>query len=227
MTAVAAGTDREKTAQHTRRRLAFGNHVAATVARLQEGYLAQPRPQPAAVSAMARLRAAANQAPGSSYVVLGETHVPDQLLESSAGDEPSRRERAKHAAVTLYATHQQSVRDARMHVDGVPLGVAVNRLATKPREEGGDPAARRAAVLRRFAALGTASTFEELAHHLRSLVRQLRDERIALDYGLLADDLERFQWPGGPDDVRALWGRDFYRIDVFEQTSTPEEEPHP
>jgi CRISPR system Cascade subunit CasB len=224
MTAAAANTEREKT-KHTRRRRDFGNHVAGSVARLQEGYVAQPKAVASATAAMARLRGTVDQSPGSSYDVLGETRVPERLLEGWAGDEPTPRERAKHAAMALYATHQQSVRETRMHVDGVALGEAVNRLANKPKSDGSDPAAPRAAVLRRFAALGTAATYEELVHHLRSLVRQLRDERIALDYGLLADDLERFQRPAGPDEVRALWGRDFYRIDVFERTSTPEEEP--
>jgi CRISPR system Cascade subunit CasB len=178
------------------------------------------------VATVARLRAAVDEKPGASYAVLEVTQVPEVHLEQWRGDEPTPREIAKHAALTLYATHQQSRRDAPMHADDVPLGGAISRLAGTPRD--GDPAGRRAAVLRRFAALGTVATFEQLLHHLRSLVRQLRDEKIALDYGLLADDLVRFQKPGGPEHVRALWGRDFYRT-VNEQTNgspeTPEEEP--
>jgi CRISPR system Cascade subunit CasB len=220
---VVASTDRERT-KHTRPRRDFGNDVAGSVTRLQERYLAQPKAVASAVAALARLRAAVDEPPGASYIVLDETRVPEELLESQAGDEPTPKERAKHAAMALYATHQQSLRDTRMHVDGVTVGQAVNRLANKSKSEGGDPGSRRVAVLRRFAALGTASSYEELVHHLRSLIRQLRDERIGLDYGLLADDLERFQRYAGPDDVRALWGRDFYR-DVFERKPTPEEEP--
>lgn len=210
--------------RNTRPRRAFGDNVAAAVTRLQQGYLAKPTSLPWAVATLARLRRLVDHAPGSSYAVLEETQVPQQLLEDWAGDGPTPKERAKHAALALYATHQQSHRDDPMQVDGVTLGEAVYRLATKAPEEGGDPGARRAAVLRRFAALGTAITYPELLHHLRSLIRQLRDEKIGLDYGLLAEDLVTFQWPGGPDDIRARWGRDFYRNDAFGRKSTPEEE---
>jgi len=195
-----------------RRRGEFGGHVAGTVARLQAGYLAE---QPAAVATVARLRTAVDREPGATYAVLDMTGVPDRYLEQSRGDEPTPRERAKHAAVTLYATHQQSVHEAAMHVDGVSLGEAVHRLTRQAKD--GDPTARRSAVLRRFAALGTAATFDQLLYHLRSLVRQLRDERIPLDYGLLAEDLAQFQNPGGPERVRARWGRDFHRIDLSDQ----------
>lgn len=221
-----AATQRDKP-RRGRRRGEFGGHVAQTVAALQEGYLAQ---RPASVAMVARLRAAVDEQPGASYAVLDVTRVPDRYLEQWHGDEPTQRERAKHAAVTLYATHQQSRHDAPMHVDDVPLGEAVNRLAHTSRD--GDPASRRPAVLRRFAALGTADTFDQLLHHLRSLVRQLRDEKIALDYGLLAEDLVRFQKPSGPEHVRALWGRDFYRTDLNDDqpngsTQTPGEETQP
>jgi CRISPR system Cascade subunit CasB len=209
-----------------RRRGEFGGHVAQTIATLQKGYLGE---RPAAVTTMAQLRAAVDREPGASYAVLDVTSVPDRHLEQWRGDEPTPTERAKHAALTLYATHQQSRRDAPMHVDDVSLGEAVYRLAHT--SDDADPAARRPAVLRRFATLGTADTLAQLVHHLRSLVRQLRDAKIPLDYGLLAEDLARFQRRGGPEDVRALWGRDFYRTELNDQpngsTQTPGEETQP
>jgi CRISPR system Cascade subunit CasB len=206
--------------QPGRRRGPFGGHVAKTVALLQEEYRAQ---RPAAIATVARLRAAVLDEPGASYAVLDVTRVSEGQLEERHGDEPTPRERAKHAALTLYAIHQQSRQDASMHVDGVALGEAVNRLAYA--SKGGDAGSRRAAVVRRFAALGTAETWEQLLHHLRSLVRQLRDERVALDYGLLAEDLVRFHGPGGPERVRALWGRDFYRTELNNQTTSNPETP--
>jgi CRISPR type I-E/ECOLI-associated protein CasB/Cse2 len=208
-----------------RRRGEFGGHVAQTITTLQAGYLKE---QAAAVATVALLRAAVDREPGASYAVLDVTGVPDRHLEQGRGDEPTPRERAKHAAVTLYATHQQSVHEAPMHVDGVALGEAVHRLTRASKD--GDQTARRAAVLRRFAALGTAATFAQLLHHLRSLVRQLRDEKIPLDYGLLAEDLAQFQKPGGPEHIRARWGRDFYRTDLNEQANggtEDGEEPQP
>jgi len=65
---------------------------------------------------------------------------------------------------------------------------------------------------RRFNAVMTASTFDEAVHHLRGLVTQLRAENVPLDYGMLADDLRTFQFPGGGDAVRRRWGRQYYQL---------------
>lgn len=203
----------EQRRQVGRRRAVFGDHVAEEVDRLQAGYLATPA-RPTAVATLARLRAAIESTVNSSYAILPVTEVPEEFLRQDtaiagrpqlpvAADEPLPSERAKHAALTLYAVHQQSLRDRRMHRDGVGLGTAVALLVSaSPNPE---------AVRRRFAALGTATTPVETVRHLRGLVRLLRDARIALDYGLLADDLRMLHRPDGPDRVRAWWGREHYR----------------
>ena len=49
----------------------------------------------------------------------------------------------------------------------------------------------------------------------------MRDKRIAIDYGLLADDLLALQSADGRARVRALWGREYYRAP--DETSTSEE----
>ena len=199
--------------RYGRRRRDFGDHVAATIVPLQAGYRAETS---TAIATAAQLRAAAAGQPGQHYVVLAETLVPDDHLEHGAGDEATDREHAKHTAVTLYALHQQSIRDKPMHVDGPGLGTAVSLLAKADRSAD--------AVRRRFAALGTASTYAETARHLRSLVRQLRHHKIGLDYGLLAEDLERLRKPGGPADVRARWGRDYHRTAPATDNASPNEE---
>jgi CRISPR system Cascade subunit CasB len=192
--------DRSSTRRHTRRRGSFGGHVAATVQRLQRDYRDR---RSSAVAAMAQLRAASRNPPGYDYAVLESTLVPEAYLGRYVGDEATDTEHAKHTAVTLYALHQQSVYDRPMHMDGESLGAAVSLLSRQsPSSE---------AVRRRFAALGTASAYEESVHHLRALVRQLRDQKIGLDYGLLAEDLVQLRRPGGRTRVQALWGRDFYR----------------
>ncbi|OJF12152.1 type I-E CRISPR-associated protein Cse2/CasB [Couchioplanes caeruleus subsp. caeruleus] len=151
---------------------------------------------------MSKLRGAVTRPPGSEYAVLDVTSVPDRFFRRPPGDAPVDEEWAKHTALTLYAVHQQSL-SSPMHADGVSLGSALSRLAREA-ESG-------TAVRRRFTALGNAMTYEGLTYHLRGLIGLLKQRRIPLDYGLLADDLLDFRHPDGRDRVRALWGRDFYR----------------
>ncbi|GGL20496.1 type I-E CRISPR-associated protein Cse2/CasB [Mangrovihabitans endophyticus] len=183
-----------------RRRREFGEHVARTVDELQRRLLHGKGST--ATATMAHLRAAASRAPGADYTILDVTAVPGSLL-TRPGDEPTWQEWAKHSALTLYAVHQQSL-DEPMHRPGAGIGAAVSRLAAA----GNSPEA----VRRRFTALGSAASYDALTYHLRGIAGLLRQHRISIDYGLLADDLLTFQQPGGPDRIRALWGREFYRI---------------
>ena len=121
-----------------------------------------------------------------------------------ASDAPTREEIAVHTAMTLYAVHQQS-RTERMFVPGRGLGRAARSLIGPPDEE--NPSARA-----RFNALVTSTTVTELRHHLRGLISLLRARNIALDHAMLADDIIRFQQPGGAKKVRLAWARQYYSL---------------
>ncbi|WUX13296.1 type I-E CRISPR-associated protein Cse2/CasB [Streptomyces sp. NBC_01439] len=117
--------------------------------------------------------------------------------------ETLRAERSAHAAVTLWAVHQQSNRSRGMHVAGGPsLGTAVRRLMSGT--DADDP------VRKRLVRAGTASSLDVLAQRLRDLVTLLRAAEVPLDYGLLAEQLDQWQRPGGPGQVRQAWGRSFH-----------------
>jgi CRISPR type I-E-associated protein CasB/Cse2 len=75
------------------------------------------------------------------------------------------------------------------------------------------------ATRRRFEALGTASTFEEVSHHARGLISQFRTHDIPLDYGRFADQLVGLLHPASADRVRLSWGRDFYQPAAGERTT--------
>ncbi|WP_165497147.1 type I-E CRISPR-associated protein Cse2/CasB [Rhodococcus sp. ABRD24] len=175
-------------------------HVGRRVGALQSAYLADSS---SANASLARLRRAVNRQPGSDPAVWQETFdgFPTSLV--GAGDEPSRFEYATHAAITLFAIHQQSQR-LPMHQHGFGIGGAARRLgiATDSSE----------AVLRRFQTLGTSTTFDETVYHARALVTQLRAARIPLDYARFAVDLADVQDVRRADGVRLAWGRDYYRI---------------
>lgn len=196
--------------QWGRRRGDLGEHVARIVGRLQAMVL-RTVPVPEAVSALARLRRGIGRTPGFDYTLEDYLHVPDEWVP--AADEPTDAEYAVHDAVTLYALHQQSRRE-RMHVDGRGLGQALARLAQVSRNPEG--------IRRRFAALGTGSSYQESTYHLRSLVTMLREHQIPLDYGLLADDLKLLRRPDGRPKVQAIWGREFFRSRPGTDVDTPD-----
>lgn len=188
-----------------RRRDELGNNVAHVIFVLQKRLLAA-KPDPKAVAALAQLRRGIGRQPGFDYGLDNHLGLSDEQLATIGDRVPDSgaadAEHAKHAAVTLYALHQQSQRE-HMHVDGTGLGRAVRELAKVSSGPEG--------VRRRFAALGTAISFDETLYHLRSLVVMLREHRIPLDYGLLADDLRLLRKPHGRESIQAIWGREFYR----------------
>ncbi|MEV8442117.1 type I-E CRISPR-associated protein Cse2/CasB [Actinosynnema sp. NPDC051121] len=178
----------------------IGTEVHARIQPLQEGVLAD---RSAAVAALARLRRGVGKRAGSVNEILQYT-VSEKFAGPTAGDGPTPAETAAHVALTLYATHQQSQRK-RMHQRGFGLGGAVRMLHPEEFDTTVPP------VLRRFQALGTAQSLDELAHHLRGMVQLLRGRDIPLDYALLADELVLWQRRGGASTVRLRWGREFYR----------------
>ena len=139
-------------------------------------------------------------------------------------------ERAVHLAVTLWALHQQSLRDETMHMSGWSLGRSVRRLAqgksgTRDRPEPFDtekgasdgkgeesvPVEEVSPTIRkRFVRIGTSTDVEILGVRLREMVLLLRASRIPLDYGLLADQLHLWQNENRRDHIRRAWGREFH-----------------
>lgn len=127
----------------------------------------------------------------------------DQLGAPAGERTALRAERAAHVAVTLWALHQQSNRAMSMHVSGgLSMGAAVRRLMAG--SDSDEP------IRKRLVRAGTATTLDVLAQRLRDLVVLLRAAEIPLDYGLLAEQLDQWQRPGGPSQVRQAWGRSFH-----------------
>lgn len=158
-------------------------------------------------AALAQLRRGIGHPPGDLPELWG-TFLPQMppAWQSSTG-EPSRAEWAVYLALTLFAVHQQgrSMSEKTMNEPGIDLGSAARRLVP-PGEEAEDGSA-----FRRFNALATAGSIEELAHHLRGMVQLLRAGDIPLDYGQLAADVYQWQKPEEAARVRLRWGQAFYR----------------
>ncbi|MSS46398.1 type I-E CRISPR-associated protein Cse2/CasB [Cutibacterium sp. WCA-380-WT-3A] len=190
--------------------------TVSAISRLQHGYLTTPR-DPWAVRTLASLRRADESRPGADPslwdVTLGR--LPDELL--GHGTSPATAaERAVHAAVVLYAVHQQS-RAEPMHATGVGLGQAVRMLSVK-RSDGTewDPG-----TISRFQHMCRAQQWAIRVDNLRGLVTLMRSEAVPLDYGRLAADLWRLQ-VSAPDQVLLKWGRQLHRIPLTKQAASTE-----
>ena len=174
--------------------------VGEFVSELQEGYL---RDASAAVGRLAQLRRGAGKLPQDVPELWGLTGAERLYQEQSLSEvQATRAEAAAFLAVTLFALHQQSRPNQRMHGSGVELGAAVRRLM--PRGEIDEP------IRRRFVRVGTAGSLETLAYRLREIVSLLRRESIPLDYALLARQLYQAHTPEGLERVRQQWGRSFH-----------------
>ncbi|CAL9657691.1 hypothetical protein SUDANB21_06853 (plasmid) [Streptomyces sp. enrichment culture] len=182
--------------------------AAAHIGHWQGGYL---NDRSEAVAALARLRRGAGREAGETPDLWNLIDT-DALHTSEAGarvlgeQELVRAENALHAALTLWAFHQQSRGTPmhRRHTRERPtgLGAAVRRLM--PADGIDEP------VRKRLVRAGTAPDLVSLTQRLRDIVALLRREDIPLDYALLAGQLYCWQWPDGPVAVRRQWGRSFH-----------------
>ncbi|MFX0574644.1 type I-E CRISPR-associated protein Cse2/CasB [Nocardia nepalensis] len=172
--------------------------------RLQDEYL---RGSSSARAELAKLRRGLGKPAGSVPEIWDLTiaAVPASLYADDRFDDgkPSAAEEAAHSVLTLFALHQQSM-SGRAHVPEVSFGRAIGLLAqTEGRSAD--------AVARRFMAVATAQSIDEVLVHIRGLVTQLRTAKKGFDYARLADDVSALLTPGRAQRVRLVWGRDFYR----------------
>lgn len=182
-------------------------------------------PSPRARADLAQLRRGVGKVPGTLPEIWGLTL--DGLDRPGSGDdEASAEEYAVHVALTMFAVHQQS-KTSCMHTRSVFFGQAIRRLALAV--SAGSEELHEGPVYRRFAGLATASSLDELTHHARALVTQMRAADIGFDYGRFADDLVAFQDPARVGAVRRRWGRDFHHVSTEDGTrsiDTPNIDPH-
>ncbi|MGC9441992.1 type I-E CRISPR-associated protein Cse2/CasB [Streptomyces sp. WG5] len=203
---IAASTSAPPSAVPVQQQVA--DLAAAHIGSWQKGYLED---RPHAVGALARLRRGAGREAGETPDLWSLIDT-DPLHTAAAGARPLgeqelvRAENALHAALTLWAFHQQSrgVPMHRRHTRERPagLGAAVRRLM--PADGVDEP------VRKRLVRAGTAPDLVTLTQRLRDLVALLRRDDVPLDYALLADQLYLWQWPDGPAAVRRRWGRSFH-----------------
>lgn len=183
----------------------------SSIASLQARYL---NDDPAAVAKIARLRRGAGKRAHELQELWGIdaldklAELMEELAEPPHQEDAERAEEAVFLASTLWALHQQSRREDKMHVDGRHLGGAVRALiqqsATSGADEEGSP------LRTRLVRVGTAESLDSVAVRLREIVLLLRTASEPLDYARLAGQLYRWQNRRDRPGVQREWGREFH-----------------
>ena len=129
--------------------------------------------------------------------------LPEEFLSSDG--KLSLEEKAILLTLQLYAIHQQgssiSVLMDENEDNWKNLGYSLNSL-----RKGDDSLA----IDRRFNTMITSSTFDELSHHLRQLIKLLKAKSdVKINYGKLAKDLYGFI-RGNKENVRISWAQRYY-----------------
>lgn len=124
-------------------------------------------------------------------------------------------ERAILSTLELYAIHQQGQHESVDYQGGENwenIGYSLASLRSSENKNSID---------RRFNAMITSSTFEELLHHLRQMIKLLKSnsKNTRINYSRLAKDLYKFLL-GYQEDIRLAWARTYYgrNIKVEEET---------
>ncbi len=142
-----------------------------------------------------------------AFVQQGTPPAISAIPKGADPDQPTPAERARHCAIVLFANHQQA-QGAPMHRAGFAFPQSVARLG---RIRSGDASELEPGVRARFQRVVLAPTWGGRAEHLLALIRMMRAEAIAIDYGRLASDLLALSSPTYARGVRVRWGRDLYR----------------
>lgn len=217
--------------------------VVAAIRKAYRGWETDPARRgiadPRAREALARLRAAATAPPGASPEVWeylpGDPAIciRNDIGSVSVRGAATPQEVAAHHTLALWATHQQS-KSEPMHDDRIrsetsegarPFGQAVYLLARK--RDGEADSGDIGPVQRRFVAALRAQSMNAMVVQLRGLIRMLRDESIAFDYGRFAQDLLWFQLPNTRARVQRQWSRDFHRFVSIDNSPNTVQNPSP
>lgn len=129
--------------------------------------------------------------------------LPEEFLSKDGS--LTAEENAILLTLQLYAIHQQgssiSVLMDENEDNWKNLGYSLNSL-----RKGDDSLA----IDRRFNTMITSSTFDELSHHLRQLIKLLKAKSdVKINYGKLAKDLYGFI-RGNRENVRISWAQRYY-----------------
>lgn len=132
-------------------------------------------------------------------------NVPEEFL--GIGENFTYQEKSIITAIQLYAMHQQAISESVILKSNGEKWRNIGYSLSYLRNEGDSKA-----VERRFNAMVTSSTFDELSHHLRQMIKIMKSKskgQIKVDYAKLAEDLYFFLL-GNQNGIKLNWSRAFY-----------------
>lgn len=136
-------------------------------------------------------------------------NLPEEFL--SEGQSESKKEIAILTTLQLYALYRQG-KKAPAHESAQEKAYKNIGLSLSALRRGDNTVA----MDRRFNALITAATYDELIHHLRQMIKLLKSKtsgEVDIDFGRLAQDLYGFLI-GRDESMRLIWARTYYRTNV-------------
>lgn len=161
---------------------------------------------------IAQLRKGVGQPAGSVPELWRYYAVAISDHEAATGEMPTGLV-AEHAALTLFAVHQQS-QSTSMHRQDEHIGTALRKLRSSPQF-----ADNPEALDRRVNAAATATSVTELVFHLRGLITLLRGQQFPLDYTRLTKDIAAWHDPDERARARRRWGANYYTWNAAESTT--------
>ena len=144
-------------------------------------------------------------------------YLPEDFL--SADGKLTNEEKAVVTTIQLYALHQQSKKDSVLLSDEYEkwknLGYSLSFLRSEKNS---------VAVDRRFNNMITSSTFEELSHHMRQMIKLLKSKTDAkVNYTKLSGDLYKFL-TGHGEEVKFSWASRYYLVKNEKEEGVEENE---
>lgn len=189
------------------------NYVTDRAVRYQRDYADD---KASAVADLAKLRRGLRKELGGDLEATGLAiaHLYDEKPDGFlVPDEATDAEHAAYVALTLFSSHLQSRRGQKVHQKGYSFGRSARILSVR---RGAGEGARR-----RFEAVGTAQSWDEILHHASGLIQMFRSNDVPLDYGRFAEDLYWLRKPAAAAKVRRRWAGDFYRVASGEDELKP------
>lgn len=144
-------------------------------------------------------------------------YLPEDFL--STDGKLTNEEKAVVTTIQLYALHQQSKKDSVLLSDEDEkwknLGYSLSFLRSEKNS---------VAVDRRFNTMITSSTFEELSHHMRQMIKLLKSKTDAkVNYTKLSGDLYKFL-TGYGEEVKFSWASRYYFVKNEKEEGVEENE---
>lgn len=144
-------------------------------------------------------------------------YLPEDFLSSDG--KLSQEEKAIVTTIQLYALHQQAESDSVLLSDDAEkwknFGYSLSFL-----RKGEDSLA----ADRRFNTMITSSTFEELSHHMRQMIKLLKSKTDAkVNYPKLSGDLYKFL-AGYGEEVKFSWASRYYFVKNEKEEGVEENE---